>query len=88
MISWFDVPVEGGDGLAFASWLRHNEVAWVLWFRESWTQAPVVAPFLREGGVWTKGGLRLRETNREDEYGWILFAVEPQPGRDPLEQKP
>ena len=46
LISWFDVPVNGGAPDAFAQWLTTENVEWVLWFREAWTQAPKVAPFL------------------------------------------
>lgn len=73
--SWFDVPSEPGDPESFARWLQAEDIGWVLWFREDWTQAPVVAPFLAEGGLWRAGGLGLVETRREDTYGWILFRV-------------
>jgi hypothetical protein len=74
--SWFDVPT-GGDPVAFAAWLAQERIAWVLWFAEDWTQAPVVAPFLAAGGTWSGGPVRLTETAREDGYGWILFRVDP-----------
>lgn len=80
MTSWFDVPTAPGDARAFASWLRAERVGWVLWFREDWTQAPVVAPFLADGGIWEHEGLRLVERRREDQYGWILFEVAAGPG--------
>ncbi|RME21107.1 MAG: hypothetical protein D6798_18910 [Deltaproteobacteria bacterium] len=76
MTSWFDVPVPPGDPEAFAAWLRQEGIGWVLWFREEWTQAPVIAPFLADGGDWRAGGVHLHEVAREDGYGWILFAVE------------
>lgn len=79
--SWFDVPT-GGDPQAFARWLADERIAWVLWFVEDWTQAPVVAPFLAAGGVWTSGPVTLTETAREDGYGWILFRVDPTPAPD------
>ena len=75
MVSWFDVPVPAGQPKAFAEWLDAEEIAWVLWFREDWTQAPVIAPFLSEGGNWEAGRVRLEEHSREDGYGWIMYAV-------------
>lgn len=76
LTSWFDVPVPPDDPQAFAAWVQAQELGWVLWFREDWTQAPVVAPFLADGGAWSAGDLHLREVAREDGYGWILYAVE------------
>ncbi len=76
LTSWFDVPSAAGDPAAFGAWLRQSGVGWVLWFREDWTQAPVVAPFLAGGGSWTDGQTALTEVAREDAYGWILFRVE------------
>ena len=76
LTSWFDVPSRRGDPGAFAEWIRDAEIGWVLWFREEWTQAPRVAPFLEGGGRWVSGGTVLQEVAREDAYGWILFRVE------------
>ena len=76
MTSWFDVPSAPGDPVAFERWLRAERIGWVLWFREDWTQAPAVAPFLADGGTWEGEGLRLVERDREDGYGWIWFEVQ------------
>ena len=76
MVSWFDVPVDPNRPDAFAEWVRAEGVEWILWFREDWTQAPVIAPFLARGGTWEADGVRLMEHDREDGYGWILYAVE------------
>ena len=73
MISWFDIPVSPNDPNAFADWLIAEDVWGVLWFREDWTQAPKIAPFLSAGGTWSVGQLHLREVSREDEYGWIYY---------------
>jgi len=73
--SWFDVPTDGSEA-EFAAWVKRNRVEYVLWFREDWTQAPRVAPFLARGGRWTHGGVDLVETDREDGYGWIFYATE------------
>ena len=75
MVSWFDVPVPAGQPDAFAEWIQTEDVGWVLWFREEWTQAPVIAPFLAVGGVWEDGNTKLVEHSREDGYGWILYEV-------------
>jgi len=77
MVSWFDIPVHEDEGSGFAQWLRENDVRWVLWYREDWTQAPRVAPFLSEGGRWSSNGVTLNERRREDGYGWIWYEVEP-----------
>jgi hypothetical protein len=82
MVSWFDVPVSPGNEAEFAAWVEAEGVEWVLWFREEWTQAPRVAPFLADGGVWSYGGVRLVEQRREDGYGWIFFErTQPAQGR-------
>ncbi len=73
MVSWFDVPTSGEA--AFAAWLLRENIGWVLWFREDWTQAPRVAPFLAAGGTWQGAGVLLEEIDREDGYGWIWFQV-------------
>ncbi len=77
LVSWFDVPSRPGDEADFARWLRDEQIGFVLWFAEDWTQAPRVAPFLTVGGTWEGEGLRLVERAREDHYGWIFFVVEP-----------
>jgi hypothetical protein len=77
MVSWFDVPVSEGDESGFAQWVRETNVRWVLWYREDWTQAPRIAPFLADGGRWSMDGVVLNERRREDGYGWIWYQVEP-----------
>jgi 4-amino-4-deoxy-L-arabinose transferase-like glycosyltransferase len=76
LTSWHDIPVEGGDEPAFGAWVAREGIGWILWFREDWTQAPRVAPFLSRGGSWAGGGVRLTEVDREDGYGWIFFRVD------------
>ena len=76
LTSWFDVPVPANQPAAFGRWIARQDMGWVLWFREDWTQAPVVAPFLADGGVWTDGSVVLTEVRREDGYGWIFFRVD------------
>ncbi len=75
LVSWFDVPVTPGDEADFARWLAQEHIGLVLWFREEWTQAPVIAPFLDTNGGWSRDGVSLTERSREDGYGWILYDV-------------
>jgi hypothetical protein len=75
LVSWFDVPVASGSESEFATWLRNEGIPWVLWFREDWTQAPRVAPFLSAGGLVSLPGVELVERGREDSYGWILYEA-------------
>ena len=75
MVSWFDVPVAAGDEIGFAQWIHDEKIRWVMWFREDWTQAPRIAPFLAKGGTWKKGGVTLVQRDHEDGYGWIWFEV-------------
>ena len=73
LMSWFDVPVKPDDPKAFAQWLQKEKVWGVLWFREDWTQAPKIAPFLSSGTVWKEGEVVLRPVEQEKEYGWIFY---------------
>ncbi len=45
MISWFDVPVSPNNPQEFANWIREKKVWSIMWFKEEWTQAPIIAPF-------------------------------------------
>ena len=78
LTSWFDVPTT--TEIEFANWISTNDVDAVLWFSEDWTQAPKVAPFLQNGGIWKMNTSRrpsseveLIEVSRDNSYGWILF---------------
>jgi hypothetical protein len=75
MTSWFDVPTDGSEA-DFAAWIFAEDIQYVLWFKEDWTQAPRVAPFLAKGGRWHMAGVTLVEVDREDDYGWIFYARE------------
>ncbi len=86
--SWFDVPTAPGDAAAFAAWLDAEQIGWVLWFREDWTQAPRVAPALEAGEPWREGTVALVPVAREDDYGWILYEVVQPPGRSGREAPP
>jgi len=80
--TWMDIPVpEGRDELG--RWMRDEGIEYALWFREDWTQAPVVAPWLAAGGSQRLGPVTLVELEREDAYGWIWYRVEPWPPKKP-----
>ena len=74
--SWMDVPVEGA---AFGDWLVSEDVRYVLWFREAWTQAPRVAPKLASGETLTIGPAKLVALEHEDAYGWVWYRVDATP---------
>jgi len=73
--TWLDL--EPGSPEAFGAYLARDRVGWVLWFREAWTRAPVVAPFLAGGGAVRCGPVDLVERDREEGYGWIWYEVVP-----------
>ncbi|MEC8278107.1 MAG: hypothetical protein VX026_10350, partial [Myxococcota bacterium] len=73
LISWFDVPTHG-EG-EFADYLLSHEVSHVLWFEETWTQAPLVAPFLQSQQVWQSKGVTLTLLEEDNAYGWRWFKV-------------
>ncbi len=80
--TWMDIPVpESREELG--RWLEGEGIHYALWFREEWTQAPVVAPWLAAGGRLRLGPVALTELDREDEYGWIWYRVEPWPPAAP-----
>ena len=77
--TWFDV-LEGREAWpreAFGAWLHVEEIAYVLWFREEWTQAPRVAPWLGGEGEVLLGSVVLVPLEREDGYGWVFYRVDP-----------
>ena len=73
MWTWMDVPVSGD---AFGEWLVTEEIRYVLWFKEAWTQAPRVAPSLGAEPTVTIGSVTLVEIKREDQYGWVWYRVD------------
>ncbi len=81
--TWMDIPVPDSRE-ELGRWMEAEGIAYALWFREDWTQAPVVAPWLSRGGAQRLGPVALVELDREDEYGWIWYRVEPWPPRKPV----
>lgn len=86
---WQDIPSELRDRepAALGQWLVDKEIRYVLWFREDWTDAPSNAPYLAAGEPVDLGPVVLLPLDREDEYGWILFATE-RPGWPPVPKPP
>jgi hypothetical protein len=76
--SWFDLPVTPNDRGAFAIWLDNEDIGYVLWFEEEWTQAPVLAPWLANPTTHRLGTVVLVPLQHEPEYGWIFYKVEAQ----------
>jgi hypothetical protein len=74
--TWFDVPVPPADEQAFSAWLQEEQIAYVLWFQEEWTQAPVIAPWLSSGEEVSLPGLRLVPLREDWTYGWVFYKVE------------
>ncbi len=74
--SWFDIPVPADSRSEFAMWLDNHQIAYVLWFQEEWTQAPVVAPWLGNPVEHKLGTVLLVPLQHEPEYGWIFYKVE------------
>lgn len=73
LVSWFDVPTK--DEASFSEYLKAQDIRYVLWFEEDWTQAPRVAPFLSVGKKWSHGDVLLTEVRRDEPYGWAFFEV-------------
>ncbi len=81
--TWMDIPVPEEGQAELGRWIEGQGIRYVLWFREEWTQAPVVAPWLAAGGQQRMGPVTLIELQREDEYGWIWYRVDPWPPQKP-----
>ena len=79
LLSWYDIEeqIEPGDREAFDALLGREEVRYIMWFREGWTRAPRVAPFMDEPVVLELDQHRLRPLRSDDAYGWIWWKVEP-----------
>jgi hypothetical protein len=75
MFTWMDLDTLDGGPEGFAAWARRERIRYVTWFREDWTLAPAVAPWLGYPVVHRVGGLRFTPLRDEPGYGWILYAV-------------
>ncbi len=78
LLSWFDLeevnPYGTRDG--FDGILEIQDVRYVLWFRETWTRASTVAPFLGDDEVVDLPTHRLVPLRHDDAYGWAFYEVE------------
>ncbi len=73
--TWFDVPVGPNDREAFGAWLVEEQVGYVLWFAEEWTQAPVIAPWLEDVRPHQLGPVVLTPLRSDEAYGWAFYSV-------------
>ena len=73
--SWFDAPhFDEADQLL--EWAQLENVHWVLFFKEEWTQAPLKAPFLLEDKEqWDLSNGQIRLVDQEDQYGWKWYRI-------------
>ncbi len=76
--AWWFLPrsLQGQGPEAFGEFLVDQEIDYLMWFTEEWTEAPAVAPYLAAGEAVQAGAARLIPVDREDGYGWILYVVE------------
>lgn len=74
--SWFDMTLPPGDRAAFGEYLIGEDIHYVLWFAEEWTQAPHFAPFLEAGAPLDLGGLHLEPMVVDRRYGFIFYRVD------------
>ena len=73
--SWFDVPVFTTKE-DLLRWAKQEDVHWVLFFKEEWTQAPAKARFLlnsTETIDTTEGQIVL--VDEETQYGWKWYHL-------------
>jgi hypothetical protein len=78
-ISWFDVTVPPGDESAMEKYIVDHKIKYVLWFKEDWTQAPMIAPYLAEPIEHTIGRFHFVPMFHEEEYGFIFYRIENAP---------
>jgi hypothetical protein len=69
------------------AFLLREDIRYVWWFREEWTDANAILPDLARGERVELGEAVAVPVDREDEYGWILYVVhrkgEPPPPAPP-----
>jgi hypothetical protein len=79
LLSWFDLEEvnPNGDVQGFDGILDLQEVRYVLWFRETWTRAATVAPFLGNDEPVILPRHELVPLRHDDAYGWAFYEVNP-----------
>jgi len=78
LLSWYDIDEQFPTGTRdeFDRILEIEQVEYVMWFKEGWTMAPLVAPFLDEPVVVELLTHRLTPMQWNDAYGWSWWKVE------------
>jgi len=73
--SWFDVPLFTTEE-DLIRWAKQEDVHWVLFFKEEWTQAPAKARFLLNstGTIDTTEG-QIVLVEEETQYGWKWYHL-------------
>jgi len=72
---WSDDRIPDGGAEAFGEFLQQHDVAVVIWFREEWIDCHRFDDLLAAGTPTTAGPVKLLPIAREDEYGFIAYAV-------------
>lgn len=80
LYSWFDLELIPGDPEDLARLIEREDLRYVMWFKEDWTQAPRLAPYLAEVEAHTVGPYILQPLRWEMEYGFIFYEVRRAPG--------
>ena len=77
LYSWFDVP-EFQTPQELLQWSVQNNIQYVLYFEEEWTQAPSKAKFLHHPSQMASlafENVHLEFRQEERSYGWILYEI-------------
>ena len=72
--SWFDLPYFHNPN-ELIIWAQQNQVEWILFFQEEWTQSPQKASFLVGGGNFKGENGQLKEVSSDSHYGWRWYHV-------------
>ena len=74
--SWFDVP-HFDEAEQLLEWAAQENVHWVLFFKEEWTQAPLKASFFLEDRVqWRLSNGQIELVDQEEQYGWKWYRIQ------------
>ncbi|MCK6526196.1 hypothetical protein L6R50_01085 [Myxococcota bacterium] len=77
MTSWIEVAPGRLGPEELGAVLARRRVAYVLWYAESWTHAPVVAPYLSAAAPHPAGEVVLTPIREDSRAGFILYRVDP-----------
>lgn len=74
--SWFDVP-HFNDVEQLFEWAEQENVHWILFFKEEWTQAPLKASFFLEDRTrWRLSNGQIELVDQEEQYGWKWYRIQ------------